>query len=301
MDAGSIAFESVIEQVEQDRQAAAADRDEALALKLSIQAQKVEIEKKRADLDNRRQTMLDKASAEAERIMSDAREYADLVKSDLKEILDKAEAESEELSRGDYYRKLDESRKLIQKLDDDNKTKRTNRKNRAVSKQAKTQEIKRAEAGDIHVGSKVKIVNMDAEAEVLTNPDDKGEVQVLAGRIKMFLPVRELSLIAAADRKKTSRAPTRYGNIVMDKMSKISATVDVHGENLDTAEMIVDKYLDDAFLAGLHEVTVVHGVGTGVLKNGLRRMFKSNKHVKSCRPGGVGEGGEGTTIVTLKQ
>jgi DNA mismatch repair protein MutS2 len=301
MDAGSIAFESVLEQVERDRQVAEADRDEALALKLSIHEQKKEIEKRRAEIDARRQTLLDKASSEAERIMADAREYADLVKSDLKELLDKAETEAEGLSRGDYYRKLDENRKLIQKLDDENKTKRTNRKNRAVQNTPQKKALRRAETDDIKIGAKVLIINMDMEAEVLTNPDDKDEVQVLAGRIKMYLPVKALSLVEDQERKKTPRERTQYGNIVMDKMSRISTSVDVHGENLDNAEMLVDKYLDDAFLAGLREVTVIHGIGSGILKNGLRRMFKSSKHVKSFRPAGQGEGGDGATIVTLKQ
>ena len=73
------------------------------------------------------------------------------------------------------------------------------------------------------------------------------------------------------------------------------------GQNLDDAMMNVDKYLDDAFLAGLESVTVIHGRGAGILKNGLQKMFKSHKHVASFRSGGYKEGGDGVTIVTLKK
>ena len=84
------------------------------------------------------------------------------------------------------------------------------------------------------------------------------------------------------------------------KAQSISMSTNVQGENLDDATMDVEKYLDDAYIAGLKEVTIIHGRGEGVLKDGLRKYLKRNKHVASFRAGNYNEGGEGVTIVKLK-
>ena len=80
----------------------------------------------------------------------------------------------------------------------------------------------------------------------------------------------------------------------------MSPSINVQGKYLDDAVMDVDKYLDDAYMAGLREVTVIHGRGEGILKEGLRKLFKRHKHVASYRKGGYNEGGDGVTVVTLK-
>ncbi|MDR2162554.1 MAG: Smr/MutS family protein, partial [Clostridiales Family XIII bacterium] len=89
-------------------------------------------------------------------------------------------------------------------------------------------------------------------------------------------------------------------HIHLTKANSVSSSIDVHGYTLDDAIMEVDKYIDDAMLAGYGEVSVVHGRGEGILRAGLRRMLRQHKHVKKVRPGGPGEGGDGATIVTLR-
>ena len=116
----------------------------------------------------------------------------------------------------------------------------------------------------------------------------------------MTVPLRELRVLEKKESKKASQKTTsRYSGVIRSKITTVTGSIDVHGQNLDEAERTVDKYLDDAFLAGLGEVSVVHGRGEGILRSGLRKMLKSHRHVKKIRPGNPAEGGEGCTIVTL--
>ena len=113
----------------------------------------------------------------------------------------------------------------------------------------------------------------------------------------MNLPFKSLKKIPK-DKKSTVTKQTR--KIISEKSGRVKGEVDLRGLNLEEAIIEMDKYLDDACVAGLETVTIIHGIGTGVLKKGLQDVLKRNKHVKSKRPGEYGEGGAGVTIVTLK-
>ena len=115
--------------------------------------------------------------------------------------------------------------------------------------------------------------------------------------MKMTLPFKSLQKVQK-DKKSTVTKTTR--KIISEKSGKVKGEVDLRGMNLEEAIMEVEKYLDDACVAGLETVTIIHGIGTGVLKKGLQDVLKRNKHVKSKRPGEYGEGGAGVTIVTLR-
>ncbi|MDD4583667.1 MAG: Smr/MutS family protein, partial [Eubacteriales bacterium] len=101
-------------------------------------------------------------------------------------------------------------------------------------------------------------------------------------------------------RKDKGKSKSKYGNLYQSKVQAIVPTINVVGKLLDDARIDVDKYLDDAYIAGLKEVTVIHGRGAGILREGLTQMFRSHKHVEKFRKGSYNEGGDGVTIVTLK-
>jgi DNA mismatch repair protein MutS2 len=156
---------------------------------------------------------------------------------------------------------------------------------------------------DLKAGDSVRLIRMDQTGEVIGPPDDRGDVQVQVGRIRMTVPLRDLRLLPGegkSARPKRTGSGSYYAGVIRSKITTITSSLDVHGENLDDAEHRVDKYLDDAFLAGLGDVSIVHGRGEGILREGLRKMLKSHRHVQKIRPGGPGEGGEGATIVTLR-
>lgn len=146
------------------------------------------------------------------------------------------------------------------------------------------------------------MLTLDQNGEVLTLPDAKGDLMINVGIMKINANVQDLMLIRDGKpaKKKTPRG-SKYSGLYRSKAQNISASVNVQGKSLDEAMMDVDKYLDDAYMAGFREVTVIHGLGTGVLRDGLRQAFRRNKHVESFRKGAYNEGGDGVTIVKLKE
>jgi mutS2 protein len=115
--------------------------------------------------------------------------------------------------------------------------------------------------------------------------------------MKMSLPYKSLKLI---DKKEKNTVTKTTRQVINSKSGSVERKVDLRGMNLEEASMTVEKYLDDACMAGHEEVTIIHGIGTGILKKGITDLLKKNPHVKSMRPGQYGEGGVGVTIVIVK-
>ena len=131
---------------------------------------------------------------------------------------------------------------------------------------------------------------------MLAEPNGKGEVELASGNLKFKAKLADLRLIQTV--------PAKEKTVVRAKTGMMTRTVpmecDVRGMNLEEAVSTVEIYLDEAVMAGLREVSVIHGKGTGVLRSGIRQELRRNRHVKSCRPGMYGEGEDGVTVVTLK-
>lgn len=132
----------------------------------------------------------------------------------------------------------------------------------------------------------------------MSEPDKDGNVKIQAGILKMNVHISNLREAESDEEKKQEKGFAAYIN---EKSSNISTSIDIRGKTLEEAEIEVEKYLDDAYLAGLKQVTVIHGKGTGILRSGIARLLKMNKHVKSFRLGRYGEGEDGVTIVELKE
>ena len=148
----------------------------------------------------------------------------------------------------------------------------------------------------VHPGDLVKILSLGVDGTVLAEPDDKGEVQLQAGAMKFKAPLAQLRL--------KQEAPKKSAAVVRAKTGAMTRTVptecDVRGMALEEALSAVEIYLDEAVLAGLNEVYIIHGKGTGVLRSGIQQDLRKNRHVKSFRLGVYGEGETGVTVVTLK-
>jgi DNA mismatch repair protein MutS2 len=131
---------------------------------------------------------------------------------------------------------------------------------------------------------------------VLTKPDAKGELQVQAGIMKITVKLKDLR----ACKDNSDNGKKRVKREAKLNLRSVSPSLDVRGMDSLGAIYTTDKYLDDAYLGGLKEVTIIHGKGTGVLRNSISDMLKRHSHVESYRLGEYGEGGTGVTVVELK-
>ena len=282
LEKGDIEFEDVLSAIEKDKQRAEAERDEAILLNISMKKQKEDIERRTKALEEKEQEIIRQAKEEARSILKEARETANDVSKELR-ALSKIE------SLGERNKRFDKSRKQLKDAEDKYAEKLIRRVNQ-----------KPVKADKLKVGDKVKVLTLDQVGEVLSLPDEKGDLTVKMGIMKVNINLKDLMFLEEDGPPKDKKGG-KYGSLYRAKAQSISMSVNVQGKYLDDAVMDVDKYLDDAFMAGLREVTVIHGRGEGILKEGLRKLFKRHKHVASYRKGSYNEGGDGVTIVTLKE
>lgn len=282
IERGDIEFEDVIGAIEADKKKAEAERDEAVAINIAMKKKQEELDKQLAALEKKKEKIIADAREEAREMLREARETASEVQKELREL-------SRLESMGERNKRFDRNRKRLHKKEE----KYAERIVRKVNSNP-------VSAGEIKVGDRVKVLSLDQNGEVLSLPDEKGDLVVKIGIMKANLNLDDLVLINDGTQKKKKPKASKYGGIYKTKAQNVSISINVQGENLDDAVMDVDKYLDDAYVAGLKEVTVIHGRGEGILKNGLRTMMKRHKHVASFRKGNYNEGGEGVTIVQLK-
>lgn len=275
LSSDEVRFEDVIANAEYHRQIA--ERERQLAQEASRETLKLrdEAEKLRREMEEKREQSVRKAKEEARRILQDARRESESIISDLKRMKKEAGSAAEVNAL---------RRQLDQGIDD-------------LSEGLRAPAPEEGEAPKtLRPGDQVKVLTFGTLASVLAEPNSRGEVELASGNMKFKAKLSDLRLVrqAAAEGK----------TVVKAKTGAMTRTVpmecDVRGMNLEEALSAVEIYLDEAVLAGLHEVSVIHGKGTGVLRSGIRQALRKNRHVKSCRPGMYGEGEDGVTVVALK-
>ena len=269
-----IRFEDVIADAEYHRQVAERERQLAQEASRETIRMRDEAEKLRREMETRRAESVRKAKEEARRILQEARQESESIISELKRM----KKESGNAAEVNALR-----HRLDKGIDE-------------MSEGLAPKEPGEGEApATLKPGDQVKVLTFGTTASVLSAPNGRGEVELANGNMKFKARLQDLRLISRAETPKTT---------VRAKTGAMTRTVpmecDVRGMNLEEAIGAVEIYLDEAVMAGLHDVSVIHGKGTGVLRSGLRQELRRNKHVKSIRPGMYGEGEDGVTVVTLK-
>ena len=275
----SIRFEDVIANAEYHRQVA--EREREIARQASEETVKLrdEAERLRKEIEDKREVALRKAKEDARRIMEQTRREAEGIIADLKRM--KKEQQSPDAGINAVRKQIEKSvdnlsEGLVQKVD-----------NGLAPKTVKP-------------GDKVDILTIGSQGTVLSAPNAKGEVEVQAGIMKLKVNISQLRLLKEkpSAQQKPRQSSVKMHTGAMERTVRMEC--DVRGMTLDEALAQVDIYLDNAILAGMGEVSIIHGKGTGVLRSGIQQHLRRHMHVASSRLGVYGEGESGVTIVTLK-
>lgn len=277
------AFEDVIADLEKSRVTIEREKFEIEEYKREVEALKAELKNKNERLDERSDSIIQKARDEAAEILRDAKETAD----ETIRNINKAQA------KGVSMAELEEERQRLKK-----KLDRVDAKRRIkVSTPSKVYEAK-----DFHVGDKVHIHSLNLDGTVHSLPNAKGELTVTMGILHSTVNIKDLDIIeeaSASDNLKNKGSG--IGKLKMSKTASISPEINLIGMTQDEAIMTLDKYMDDAFLSHISPVRIVHGKGSGILRNAVHNYLRRQKHVKSFRLGAFGEGDAGVTIVEFKE
>ncbi len=274
-------FEDVISSLEETRKLAEREQEEAHRYKKELEELKAQLEAKHDKLSASREKSIREANEQAHAILREAKEYAD------------------QTIR--QFQKYEKSSPNIRKMEADRQKLREKMK-KSEEKMALKQEKKNAgvKAADLRIGDSVKIVSLNLKGTVNTLPDNKGNLFVTAGIMRTKTNINDLILVDDAVIKAPGIKRTNSGKVKMSKSTHTGTEINLLGKTVDEAVAELDKYLDDAYLAHIPSVRVVHGKGTGALRKGIHNYLRRQKHVKSFRLGAFGEGDSGVTIVEFK-
>ena len=275
-------FEDLLSDLEQSRKTIEAEEEEIRRHKAEIKALRDALEKKQDKLEARREEILRKANEEARAILADAKKTADETIRDFQKY-STADASIREMEA--------KRAKLREKMEKANK-----------NVQAQAPKPKKAvSAKKLHLGDAVKVLSMNLKGTVSSLPDARGDLFVQMGILRSKVNISDLELIDEVTITAPAMARTGAGKIKMSKSASVSTEINLIGMTVDEALAHLDKYLDDAYLAHMPSVRIVHGKGTGKLREAVQRHLKKCKYVKTYRMGEFGEGDAGVTIAEFKK
>ena len=287
----------------EDARARLSEQDESMEdLLASLEANRRQLEKERAEearlrqeagqLQEQIQRAQEKLDAQRDKIIREANEKATSIVQEAKNFADETMKNfrkfgKQNISASEMERERERIRQQLAK---------TENKSGLVRKTP----AKQHKPGDFHLGDSVRVLSMNLNGTVAALPDSQGKVTVQMGILRSQVPVSDLEIIQEPQTVTEKQRKRSSGGMKMGKSMHISPEINLLGKTVDEAVAELDKYLDDAYLAHLNPVRIVHGKGTGALRNGVHQYLRRQKHVKSFRLGEFGEGDAGVTIVEFK-
>lgn len=283
LDAENVRFEDVLTRLDQQRQDMEKEREEARRLKIEMEQSASKAREYRKQLEAERTKAVEKAQAEARAIIQEARDASDLVFAELKDMR-KAQMKQEN------WQQVNDRRVAARQL--------LNQAERGIGGPVQEPEAP-PPTRDAVVGDTVELISMGTKATVLSVNKD-GSLQLQAGILKISAKQSEVRVVEGETQtqKETKRIIKRAEHTL--RTAAVPSQVDLRGMMTDEAIMVLDQFLDTALLGKLETVTVVHGKGTGAVRNAVRSHLKRSRYVKSFRPGRYGEGEDGVTVVELR-
>ena len=286
MDSESVRFEDVLTRLEQQRQIMERDRTAAERMKLQAESDAKKAREFRDQMERARQNVRGKAEKEARRILEDARAAAEQTFAELNRMRAAAErqrdAQQENEARAALMAGLRAAEEKVQAL-------------------PSAEEPRRQNSRPIEVGDTVELPGVKTHATVLSVNKD-GTLQLQAGMLKINAKAGEVFLVegASAKRKQPGQNQPRRGKTTVPPRAAAAVELDIRGMMTDEAECVVDRFLDEAVMGRLTQVTIIHGKGTGALRKAVHAQLKRHPYVKAFRLGVFGEGEDGVTVAELK-
>ncbi|MBR1861785.1 MAG: endonuclease MutS2 [Lachnospiraceae bacterium] len=280
-------FEDVISDLEQNRITIENERREIAEYKEKIRQLQEQLHAKNEKIDKAKDKILREANEQAREILQQAKDFADETIRDINKAAMSGDIKSLEAGRT----------KVRESINDKN-----SKLTAAATKPAKTQQKGLVDPAKLKKGDSVKILSMDLKGTVATLPDSKGNLYVMCGILRTQTNVKDL--VYSKEEEITSPilkgTGTGSGKIKMSKAMNVSSEINLLGKTSDEAIAELEKYLDDAYIAHIPSVRVVHGKGTGALRTAVHNYLRRQKNISEYRLGEYGEGDAGVTIVTFK-
>ena len=276
-------FEDVLSNLEESRKTIESEREELASYKEEIKTLKEQLEEKQDKLDQRKERIIAEANEEAHRILREAKDYADqTMRIFNKAGKDSMSAKELEKHRSDLRKKMDKAGKKV-----------------ALKTPQNQKSTLRPQ--DLSLGDSVKVMSLNVKGTVSSKPDSKGMLFVQMGILRSKVHISDLQLIDEPVITGPALSRTGAGKIKMNKSASVRTEINLLGKTVDEAVSELDKYLDDAYLAHLSSVRIVHGKGTGALRKGVHNYLKRLKYVQDFHLAEFGEGDAGVTIVEFKK
>lgn len=278
-------FEDVVTGLESTRKELEEERAKAAAYREEIERQKKKLAEKNERIDKAKEKILRRANEEANEILQKAKDMADDSIRKYNKWMDGGKG-----NVSDMERQRSAIREQLKKTGEKLATKQKGNRPKTAP-------------GKLSIGDLVMVHSMGVKGTVMSLPNAKGKCFVQMGIMRSEVNADDLELLeeeTLQNRKEQLRERSGAGKIKMMKSLQVSSSINLIGKTVDEAIALLDKYLDDAYLAKLHQITIIHGVGTGALRNAVQAHLKKSKYIKTYRMGEYGEGGYGVTVAEFK-
>lgn len=280
IDAEDEQFEDVISEIERQRIQIEKDQETIAVYKSQIKSLKKDYELKTEKLKESRDKILNKAREEALDILKEAKETADEAIKNINKYSKSANTKEMEKARSSVGSKI--------------------KKNMSPSQMKTAAPKKQHKPSDFKLGTGVKVLSLNLNGTVASLPNTDGNLTVKMGILNSKVNIRDLEIIDEPDIKAPGLKRTGSGKIRMDKSLNVKMEINLIGKTVDEALGALEKYLDDAYIARLPQVYIIHGKGTGTLRHAVQNYLRKCNYVKTFRNGEHGEGGAGATVVEFK-
>ena len=280
INAQDVSFEDMMAELQDSRVKLLNEQEEITRYKSEIRTLRDALQKKQDRIDERKEKILSDAAAQANAILQEAKDYADETMKNFHKF-GKASISVKDMEA--------ERARLREKI----------KENDSRTAKSAPKPKKKLKAAALHIGDRVRVLSLNLEGTVSTLPNPKGDLFVQMGILRSQVNINDLEYIGEAENLQKGMT-TGSGKLRMSKSAAVSTEINLIGMTVDEAIAHLDKYLDDAYLAHVPNVRIVHGKGTGALRTAVHQYLKRCKHVKTFRLGTFGEGDAGVTIAEFK-